>query len=68
MAISNTKFVKEIMVIDPDTNGEVHLAVYKHENGGMFAVDSSFIDQEMDETDIMSDPFDLDGHDKVILN
>ena len=38
-------FVKEITVIDPDSKGEVELEVYKHENGGMFAVDSSFLDQ-----------------------
>jgi hypothetical protein len=38
-------FIKEITVIDPDTKGEVELEVYKHENGGMFAVDSSFLDQ-----------------------
>lgn len=39
------KFVKEITVIDPDTKGKVQLAVYKHEGGGMFAIDSSFLDQ-----------------------
>ena len=40
-----SKFVKEIDVIDPDTKGHVRLAVYKHANGGMFAIDSSFIEQ-----------------------
>jgi hypothetical protein len=64
--MSNTaKFVKEIKVIDPDTKGEVHLAVYKHEGGGMFAIDSSFVDQVLadraddGETEYMSiyDPF-----------
>jgi hypothetical protein len=43
---TRAKFVKEIGVIDPDTKGEVHLAVYKHENGGMFAIDSSFVEQK----------------------
>ena len=43
------KLVREITVIDPDTNGEVNLTVYKHENGGMFAMDSSFLDQCTDE-------------------
>jgi len=43
------KFIKEIDVIDPDTKGHVSLAVYKHENGGMFAIDSSFIEQVLDE-------------------
>ena len=46
---TTAKFVKEIEVVDPDTKGTVHLAVYKHENGGMFAIDSSFIDQVPDE-------------------
>ncbi len=43
--MSRAKYVKEIEVVDPDSNGVVHLAVYKHENGGMFAVDSSFVEQ-----------------------
>lgn len=38
-------FVREITEIDPDTKLPVELEVYKHENGGMFAVDSSFLDQ-----------------------
>jgi hypothetical protein len=58
---SRAKFVKEITVIDPDTKGEVELAVYKHENGGMFAIDSSYADQVLDENDstemCMADPF-----------
>jgi hypothetical protein len=56
------KFVEEIKVIDPQTNGEVHLAVYKHENGGMFAIDSSFVDQVLEQLDeaetvMIMDPF-----------
>jgi hypothetical protein len=56
------KFVKEITVVDPDTGGDVQLAVYKHDNGGMFAMDSSFIDQVDEEEDdsmtvIIPDPF-----------
>ena len=39
------KFVEQIMVIDPDTKGEVDLTVFKHSNGGMFAIDSSFLEQ-----------------------
>ncbi len=54
-------FVKEITVIDPDTKGEVELSIYKHENGGMFAMDSSFLDQvaRTDDFDrpIIPDPF-----------
>jgi len=58
-------FVTEITVIDPDSKGEVELSVYKHENGGMFAVDSSFLDQVVntDEFDrpIIPDPFSDSG-------
>jgi hypothetical protein len=36
-------FIKEITVIDPDTNLPVEISVYKEEAGGMFAVDSSFL-------------------------
>lgn len=46
---ATAKFVKEISVIDPDSGSEVHMAVYKHEGGGMFAIDSSFIDQVLSE-------------------
>ena len=42
---TRAKFVTEITVIDPDTKMKIELAVYKHENGGMFAIDSSFVEQ-----------------------
>lgn len=53
------KFVKEITVIDPDSKSEVQLVVYKHENGGMFAIDSSFLDQCCDDDTypVIPDPF-----------
>jgi hypothetical protein len=52
------KFVTEISVTDPDTNGQVKLAVYKHENGGMFAMDSEYLDQCVDEdSPVIPDPF-----------
>ena len=47
--IQVAKFVNEIMVKDPDTNGKVELSVFKHENGGMFAIDSSYIVQCLDD-------------------
>jgi len=60
-------FVKEITVIDPDSKGEVQLSVYKHENGGMFAIDSSWLDQctEDDCNPVIRDPFETKG--KVML-
>lgn len=56
------KFVEEITVIDPETKGEVQLAVYKHQNGGMFAMDSSYLDQVAEENEsedcyTIPDPF-----------
>jgi hypothetical protein len=54
------KFVKEITVIDPDTLGEVHLEIYKHENGGMFGIDTSYVDQVPPDESIelcIPDPF-----------
>lgn len=53
------KFVKQVTVIDPDSKGEVELSVYKHENGGMFAIDSSFIEQTFDDDEEVKilDPF-----------
>lgn len=47
-------------IIDPDTLGEVDLAIYKHENGGMFAIDVSFLEQVAEEIDggyLIQDPF-----------
>lgn len=43
-----------ITVIDPDTKGEVELCVYKLPNGGICAIDASFVEQE----DKMYSPFD----------
>ena len=45
MSILKAKFVREITVIDPDTKNPIELDVFKHEGGGMFAIDSSFLDQ-----------------------
>lgn len=57
------KFVREITVIDPDSKGEVELSVYKHENGGMFAIDSSWLDQCCDDDSypVIRDPFENEG-------
>ena len=57
--MKTAEFVKEITVIDPDTKGNVQLSVYKHECGGMFAIDSSFLDQctDDDELPVIPDPF-----------
>jgi hypothetical protein len=56
-------FVKEVTVIDPDSNLEVEVSIYKHQTAfGMFGIDSSFVDQNFDddETPMISDPFNAD--------
>jgi hypothetical protein len=56
--MKKAKFVKQITVIDPDTRGTVLLEVYKHENGGMFAIDSSYLEEEFDDDEpVIADPF-----------
>lgn len=57
--MNRAKFVKEIVVIDPDSKGEVAMSVFKHEGGGMFALDSSYIEQVLPEEGdcIIPDPF-----------
>ena len=49
--MKTAKFVKVVTVKDPDTKGQVELSIYKHENGGMFAIDSSFLDQVVNTDD-----------------
>lgn len=66
--MKKAKLVKEITVQDPDTKGEINLTVYKHENGGMFAMDSSFLDQccDDDKYPVIQDPF-CDSPSKLML-
>lgn len=53
------KFVQEVTIKDPETLGDVGVAIYKHPNGGMFGIDCSFLDQCTDE-DIYHYPVILD--------
>lgn len=68
--MNKAKFVKEITVIDPDSKGEVEMEVYKHENGGMFAIDSSFLEEttEDGENPIIRDPFETTGNVMLIMD
>lgn len=50
-------WLKEINVLDPASGLQVGLCVYKHENGAMFAIDSSYVEQ-LGETETVPDPFD----------
>ena len=65
-----SQFVKEVTVIDPDSKLGVELAVFKHQNGGMFAIDSSFIVQctgDDDSIPDVQDPFETDGSTVLLL-
>ena len=42
------KQVSEIVVIDPDSNAPVHVAIFKLETGGMMGIDSSFLQTDED--------------------
>lgn len=59
------KLIEELTVVDPDSKGDVELAVYKHEGGGIFAMDISFLDQCVTTDDfdrpIIPDPFSDNG-------
>lgn len=58
-AMATAKFVVELTVTDPDTNLPVEIDVFKHENGGMFAMDASYLEQcfEDDEPIVIPNPF-----------
>ena len=62
--MTTAKFVTEIQMKDPDTGNNVQLEVYKHENGGMFAIDSSYLEQnfEDDTEPVIVDPFEDNGN------
>jgi hypothetical protein len=66
------KWCGEVTVIDPDTGNEIEVAMYKHSNGAMFGIDSSYIEQvaEEDEEDetvcYVGDPFNYKQKVKLI--
>ena len=55
--MNKATYVKDFTVTDPENGGEVEMTLFKHENGGMFAIDASFIDQVLDdENPVILDP------------
>lgn len=52
--MNEAQFIQTITVVDPDTNNDVELSLFKHEGGGMFAIDSSFVDQAFDDDEIVA--------------
>ena len=67
--MKTAKFIKDICITDPDTKGKVWLSVYKHENGGIFGVDSTFLDQcfDDDEEPVVPDMFEKCDEDKGVI-
>jgi hypothetical protein len=58
--MNTAKFITEVTVVDPDSMGEVEVSMFKHnESGGIFGVDSSYLDQcfEDDTDPVIPDPF-----------
>jgi hypothetical protein len=57
----SAKYIKEIGV---NVNGNVvNLEVYQHPNGGIFGIDSSYLEQNYDDdaNPDITDPFDSEG-------
>ena len=69
--VSNSaEYVKEVTVIDPESKAPVDMCVFKHnDGGGMFAVDSSYLDQCFDDdtNPVIADPFN-DGQTVTLYN
>lgn len=66
--MKTAKFVIEVNVVDPDTSGLVQVSIFKHQNGGMFGIDSSYIEQVLpEEGDCkISDPLNEKGKIKLL--
>lgn len=68
--MKNATLIREIVFTE---NGiDTNLSVYQHENGGIFAIDSSFLDQCCDDDSypVILDPFSEDiylGTDNAIM-
>jgi hypothetical protein len=58
--MQTAKLIQTITINDPE-GGEVEVDIFKHSNGGIFGLDASYIDQELnlddDEPIIIPDPF-----------
>lgn len=60
MTEGEAKYITDVTVIDPDSNLEVTLAVFKDQvSSGIFAIDASFLESDtLDERGAISSPFD----------
>jgi hypothetical protein len=65
--MTKATYVKDFTVTDPENGGEVEMTLFKHEDGGMFAIDASFIDQVLDDEDpFIQDPLNSIGYIKLV--
>ncbi len=71
---TTARHIATIAVIDPESGGSVDLSVYKHDNGGLFAIDASYLVYGSprlvagDDSDpLIPDPFDDEGRAMVRL-
>jgi hypothetical protein len=57
MDLQQANFVTEVTVVDPDTGGDVKVAIFKHQGtGGMFGIDASYLDQTFEDNESMIIP------------
>jgi len=58
-------YIKDIVIQDPDTGGNVEVTLFKHEGGGIFGLDASYIDQVAGEDNqgnpVINDPLEESG-------
>jgi hypothetical protein len=60
--VRTAHYVAEATVTDPDSHLPVDVSIYKlQQGGGMFGVDSSYLAQELDDDDTVTEPFDGDS-------
>jgi len=54
-------YIKDIVIQDPDTGGDVEVTLFKHQNGGIFGMDASYLEQVAEESTggnpVVPDPF-----------
>lgn len=55
--MNTAKFVDEVVVKDPDFFGDVTIEIYKHENGGMFGIECSYLDAQNEKYPVIPDPY-----------
>lgn len=57
--MKKSRLIQQIDIVDPDSGGVVNVCIFKHENGGLFGMDSSYIEQVLDEDGdaYIADPF-----------